>query len=199
MKDIRLLGDILKHKLADYSIPVRTYLVLENTLMLIVLAKFTFQIPYFEVAGSFQPLGLALIGAIYGYQASLRSIMTYFILGIFGVPVFEGSATGIHYLFDVQLVGYYVSFVPAILISASLATFGWDRKWLHSTAMILLSVLVVFLMGIGLPYAIRLEEGFFYEVYDNIPVIALQVIVGILVLQLAWLLAYEAYPELKED
>ncbi len=199
MKDIRLLGDILKHKLADYRIPVRTYLVLENTLTLVILAKFTFQIPYFEVAGSLQPLGVALLGAIYGYQASLRSIVAYFLLGIFGVPVFEGSETGIHYLFDIQLVGYYMSFIPAALISASLATFSWDRKWLHSTAMILLSVLVIFLMGIGLPYAIRLEEGFFYAVYDHIPLIALQVIMGILVLQLAWLLVYEAYPELKED
>jgi biotin transporter BioY len=116
-----------------------------------------------------------------------------------GLPVFEGSESGIHYLFNTQLIGYYSSFIPAILISASLATFSWDRKWLHSTAMILLSVLVIFLMGIGIPYAIRLEEGFFYAVYDNIPLIALQVIVGILILQLAWLLAYEAYPELKED
>ncbi|MFT5915961.1 MAG: biotin transporter BioY [Bacteroidia bacterium] len=199
MKDIRLLGDILKHKLADYRIPVRTYLVFENILVLILLAKFTFQIPYFEVAGSFQPLGVTLIGAIYGYQASLRSIIIYFLLGVFGAPVFEGSESGIQHLFDIQLVGYYSSFIPAVLISASLATFNWDRKWLHSTAMILLSVLVIFLMGVGIPYAIRLEEGFFYAVYDNIPVIALQVIMGTLILQLSWLLVYEAYPELKED
>jgi len=87
-------------------------------------ARFFF--PDNPVPVTLQTFGILLMGSIYGLRLSFISISFYLILGISGVPIFQGHNGGIEYAMGVT-GGYLIGFFLASLLNSFLSTRGFNR------------------------------------------------------------------------
>ena len=79
-------------------------------------SQIRFFIPDNPVPITMQTFGILLIGGLYGPRLTMLSIFSYIIIGIIGVPVFQGHSGGIDYFFGVT-GGYLIGFIFASLNS----------------------------------------------------------------------------------
>jgi len=191
-KDIRLLGDIVKYKLADWNIPVRTYLLLESLLLLILSGEISFLLPFVQSEVTLQPLVVALLGVVYGYQVGVRGVAVYILLFAVGFPLISGA--GWADLCHPAKLGYLIGFFPCTLIAASLATFHWDRRLYLSIPMLLVSLVCI-------PFLQAIFTNIWKSSFDLIGAISwsfipilLQVFLGASLLSILWKAA-EGYLE----
>ena len=71
-----------------------------------------FFIPGNPVPITFQTLGILLMGGILGLKWGFGSILGYVLIGLVGVPVFQGGNGGIDYISGVT-GGYILGFILA--------------------------------------------------------------------------------------
>ena len=88
------------------------------TISLIIFTSIFAQIKYFlpdnPVPITLQTFGILLMGGILGPRWGFGSSSAYILLGIIGVPVFQGANSGFDYVLGVT-GGYIVGFIPASL------------------------------------------------------------------------------------
>ena len=197
MKDIRLLGDIVKHQLVAWKIPVNLYIGIENLLMLIITAKVSYTIPFVGVVDNFQSLALILIGVIYGYQSSLKALAVYLLLGCLGLPVFDSNQAGIDYILQSQQIGLLIGYIPATIVAATLATYHWDRHLGLSLILFFFCLIIVHLLAFAVLKAHHLiQSGIDLTFFSSS--ICLEAIIGALFISLCWQITYVNHPELRK-
>lgn len=114
--------------------------------MLVGFGRATFYLPDNPVPISFQTTGVLLIGGVLGLRWSLFAILTYYFLGMAGVPVFKDGGNGWHYISGTVTAGYIIGFVAAAPLVGFLTEHGWTRG--RALWPMLLGGLVVYVPGL---------------------------------------------------
>lgn len=202
MRDIRLLGDIVKHKLADFNIPIRTYIGIENVLLLIISAKlhYTIPIPFFGFVDHFQSLTIVIIGVVYGYQTSLRGISIYLALGLIGLPVFEQHEAGLTYILQNNKLGLMLGYFLASVVAATLSTYHWDRKFHLAILLFFLCITVIHVIRFS--FLSLSSEGVYsaqHLLEYALSSITIETLIGAAFTSLCWHLSYSIFPELRNE
>jgi biotin transport system substrate-specific component len=91
------------------------------------LARVRFYLPDNPVPITLQTFGVLLTGAVLGWRWGLVSATGYYLLGMAGVPVFQGGGNGWHYVSGTVTAGYLLGFILAVGIVGFLSQRGWDR------------------------------------------------------------------------
>jgi biotin transport system substrate-specific component len=91
------------------------------------LARVRFYLPDNPVPITLQTLGILLMGGVLGWRWGLVSAVGYFLIGMAGVPVFQGGGNGWHYVTGTVTAGYLLGFVLAAGLVGFLSQRGWNR------------------------------------------------------------------------
>lgn len=137
-------------------------LVTLGTLIIAIAAQIS--IPWQPVPLTFQSSTIILLALACGWRLGLQMVISYLVLGAFGLPVFANFSGGIQVLFG-PTAGYLYGFVPAVMLAGYLAQKGWSRNWFHSFLAAIISVLPIFIFGvIGLQFFIGWQKAFLFGV-----------------------------------
>ena len=119
-------------------------LALVGTIALTVSAKL--QIPFWPVPLTMQTFVVLVIGAAFGWQLGVATLLLYLAEGALGLPVFAGTPArgiGLAYMSG-PTGGYLAGFVAGAALCGWLAERGWDRSvWRTAAAMSLGHVLIL--------------------------------------------------------
>ncbi len=107
------------------------------------------EVPLWPVPITGQTLAVLLVGSAYGALRGTLSMVLYAALGVLGLPVFSGAASGTSVLLG-PTGGYIIGFIFAAAFTGWIAQRSWDRKILRSIAGFLGGSAVTF--AIGLPW-----------------------------------------------
>ena len=89
-----------------------TFLVAFFVLFQYLFSQIRFFLPDNPVPITMQTFGILILGGVYGPRLTIISVFSYMIIGIIGVPVFQGNNGGIEYFFGVT-GGYLIGFIFA--------------------------------------------------------------------------------------
>ena len=112
-----------------------TFLVAFFVLFQYLLSQIRFFLPDNPVPITMQTFGILILGGVYGPRLTIISVLSYMIIGIVGVPVFQGNNGGIEDFFGVT-GGYLIGFIFASTIISVLSKNGL-KKGLSIWAMII--------------------------------------------------------------
>ena len=96
--------------------------------VLVGFGRATFFLPDNPVPITFQTTGVLLIGGALGIRWGLFAILTYYFLGMAGVPVFKDGGNGWHYVSGTVTGGYIIGFIAAAAIVGFLTQRGWHHS-----------------------------------------------------------------------
>jgi biotin transport system substrate-specific component len=117
-------------------------LILGGTLLIALSAQLQFVLPFSPVPITGQTFTVLLLGALYGSTRGPATVVTYLALGVMGLPVFAGGASGVARLIG-PTGGYLVGFLAAAFVVGWLSERGWDRKpWTTAVSMIIGSAVI---------------------------------------------------------
>ncbi len=140
--------------LSQYHLPtitdsrIRQFLfALTGSLLLTLSAKLS--IPLYPVPITMQTLVVLLIGFVFGPRLAGLTVCLYLLEGIIGLPVFQGSGSGIIYMTG-PTGGYLAGFLVATVVCGKLAQLGWDRRVVTTFAGMLIGNLIIY--GCGLTW-----------------------------------------------
>lgn len=119
--------------------------VLAGTGLLALSAKIA--VPFWPVPMTLQVLAVFLIGAAYGRDLALVTLLVYLAQGAAGLPVFA-SGTGVAYMAG-PTGGYLVGFVVAAAIAGHAADRGFDREPFRLFLAMLVGELVILGFGVA--------------------------------------------------
>lgn len=141
--------------LADTLWPAQANRTLRNLTLvalgsLLLTATAKFQIPFYPVPMTLQPLAVLLIGATFGWRLGATTVAFYLAQGAMGLPVFAGTpekGIGLAYMMG-PTGGYLLGFLLAAVVTGWLAERGWDRRLLPTLTMLTLGMAVIYLPGV---------------------------------------------------
>jgi len=123
-------------------------LIMLGTLFVAVLAQVKIPLPFTPVPLTGQTFAVLLIGATLGSKRGAASMLLYFALGAFGLPVFAGGASGLAYLSGATF-GYLIGFVMAAYIIGLLAERGLERNVRTSLIPFVVGTVIIYVCGIA--------------------------------------------------
>jgi len=109
-----------------------------------------FFIPGNPVPITFQTVGILLMGGILGPKWALGSVLGYILLGLAGLPVFQGGNGGIDYITGVT-GGYIIGFILASTFVGFLTKIGLNKSnsiWAYIIGTILVYVPAIIWLSI---------------------------------------------------
>lgn len=118
-------------------------LAVAGTLLLAVSAKVT--VPFWPVPMTLQTLAVFAIGAAYGRNLAVATVLLYLFEGAIGLPVFTAGA-GLAYLAG-PTGGYLAGFVIAAGIAGWAADRGFDRNPVKLFGAMLVGEVVILVLG----------------------------------------------------
>jgi biotin transport system substrate-specific component len=125
------------------------------------------EVPLWPVPITGQTLAVLLVGSSLGALRGTLSMLLYAVLGIVGLPVFSGAASGMGVVLG-PTGGYIVGFVLAAALTGWIAQRSWDRRVLRSLLGFAGGTVVTFAIGLpwlavtlGLDLQQTLEAGLF--------------------------------------
>ena len=122
-------------------------LILGGSLLIALSARLQLILPFSPVPITGQTFAILLLGALYGSKRGLATVLTYFALGVMGLPVFAGGAFGVARLIG-PTAGYLAGFLAAAFVVGLLSEKGWDRKpWTTASSMIIANV-IIYMIGV---------------------------------------------------
>jgi biotin transport system substrate-specific component len=122
-------------------------LILGGSLLIALAAQLRVALPFSPVPITGQTFAVLLLGALYGSKRGPATVATYLALGVMGLPVFAGGASGAARLIG-PTAGYLGGFLVAAFVVGLLSERGWDRKpWTTAVSMIIGSA-VIFVTGV---------------------------------------------------
>lgn len=92
-----------------------------------LLAQARFYLPDNPVPITFQTYGVLMTGGLLGFRWGLASAVLYYVVGMAGVPVFQGAHSGWDYVAHGVTGGYLLGFMLASTFTGYLSQRGWDR------------------------------------------------------------------------
>jgi biotin transport system substrate-specific component len=117
-------------------------LILGGSLLIALSAQLQLRLPFSPVPITGQTFAVLLLGALYGSKRGPATVATYLALGVMGLPVFAGGASGVARLVG-PTAGYLVGFLAAAFVVGSLSERGWDRKpWTVAASMVIGSAII---------------------------------------------------------
>ncbi|MCD6045773.1 MAG: bioY [Gammaproteobacteria bacterium] len=103
-------------------------------------------IPWQPVPMTLQSATVIFLAALLGPSLAARSIVTYYVLGLCGMPVFAGFSAGFHVLMG-PTAGYLLGFLPAAYCAGYLFQKGAARHWSLAWLASMMAASVIFLCG----------------------------------------------------
>lgn len=103
-------------------------------------------IPFWPVPLTMQTFAVLVVGVALGPARGVLALALYLVLGVLGVPIFAGGASGS--LFALTSGGYIIGFVVAAALVGWLARRSWDRR--------VVGAFVTFVAGSAVIYAFGL-------------------------------------------
>jgi biotin transport system substrate-specific component len=125
-----------------------TALVLGGSLLIALAAQIQIVLPFSPVPATGQTFAVLLIGALYGSKRAPATVVTYIVLGIFGLPVFAGGGAGIARMAG-PTAGYLVGFAAATCVVGLLSERGWDRRSSTTAASMIIGNGIIYIFGIA--------------------------------------------------
>jgi biotin transport system substrate-specific component len=119
-------------------------LVAAGTALTAVLAQIA--IPLWPVPITGQTFAVLFVGATLGATRAALSMVLYLAIGVFGLPVFSGHASGS--LFALPSGGFIVGFIFAAALVGWLSQREWDHRWLRTLIAFALGTLVMYAFGL---------------------------------------------------
>ena len=116
--------------------------------LLIVSAKF--QVPFYPVPMTLQPLVVLLLGVVLGSRLGAATVLLYLAQGAAGLPVFAGTpekGVGLAYMVG-PTGGYLLGFALAAYVTGWLAERGFDRTRLGTALAMSLGMVVIYSLGL---------------------------------------------------
>lgn len=89
-------------------------------LLVALAAQIVVPVPFSPVPMTLQPLAVLIVGGLLGAASGLAALVLYLILGILGLPVFAGGASGALHLAG-PTGGYLLAFPIAAAVTGALA------------------------------------------------------------------------------
>ncbi|MFD0915911.1 biotin transporter BioY [Pseudahrensia aquimaris] len=133
-----------------------------GSLLLTIASKI--QVPFFPVPMTLQTLAVFAIGAAYGRNLAVATVLLYLAQGFAGLPVFAGAAAGPAYFIG-GTGGYLAGFVVAAFIIGTAADKGWSKSAIKMGGVILAADVVIFMLGFAwLSTLIGAEKAFTFGV-----------------------------------
>ncbi|MYB34178.1 MAG: biotin transporter BioY [Gammaproteobacteria bacterium] len=123
-------------------------LIVLGTVLLTVSAKI--QIPFYPVPVTMQTFVVLAFSMACGWKLGGLTVISYFMLGAMGLPVFAGTpekGIGLAYMLG-PTGGYLLGFVLAAGCIGYLAERGWDRKWYTTLSAMLIGNIVIYVPGL---------------------------------------------------
>ena len=148
-KNINMLqSNKIKTISEQYSTIITISTAFIGSLLLALLARLSFPVPFSPVPVTGQTFGILFLGALLGSRIGTLSVIMYLFEGIIGLPVFAGGSLGLLYLFG-PTGGYLIGFIPAVYLVGYLSENGWSDKL--STALITMTfgTFIIFIFGIS--------------------------------------------------
>lgn len=105
-------------------------------------------VPLWPVPMTLQTFAVLLVGTTLGPLRGVLSMGLYLAVGVLGLPVFAGAASGS--LFSLTSGGFIVGFVLAAALVGWLAQLEWDRKVVGTLVSFLAGTVVIY--AVGLPW-----------------------------------------------
>lgn len=93
-----------------------------GALLVALAAQVTVPVPFSPVPMTLQPLAVLVVGGLLGAAGGLAALVLYLMLGIVGLPVFAGGASGALHLIG-PTGGYLLAFPISAAVTGALA--GW--------------------------------------------------------------------------
>lgn len=122
-------------------------LILGGSLLIALSAQLQFILPFSPVPITGQTFAVLLLGVLYGSKRGLATVVTYFALGVMGLPVFAGGAFGVARLVG-PTAGYLVGFLAAAFVVGLLSERGWDRKHWTTAASMIIGNGIIYMVGV---------------------------------------------------
>jgi len=142
-------------------------LILLWTLVIALSAQVSLPVPGSPVPVTGQTFGVLLTAGALGFRRAFAATLLYVLIGVVGLPVFAGGASGVQWVFGAT-GGYLVGFVLAAVAVGGLAEMGWDRHLIGSIGAMLIGSALIY--AVGLPWlaivahldiATTLEKGLY--------------------------------------
>ena len=119
-------------------------------------------LPFTPVPLTLQTFFVLLSAAFLGLRLGIFTQLAYILLGVFGVPVFTGTLTGLVYLTQ-PTAGYLFGFVAAAIFVAGLIKYAKDNLFLIMAIFCFADFLLLFCGATWLKISLRITwlESFF--------------------------------------
>ena len=161
-------------------------LIVLGTLLVAALAQVIIPLPFTPVPITGQTFAVLLVGAALGSKRGLAALSLYSLMGLSGLPVFAGGASGIAYSIGPTL-GYLVGFIAAAYVIGLLAERGLERSVRTSLVPFLAGTLVIYFFGAGwLAFQFGLDKALTLGVLPFIVGDAIKLVLAALTLPAAW-------------
>ena len=128
------------------SVVTNIVLVLAGTGLVVLCSQPFLVIPMVPVPITMQTFAVLLVGSALGPARGAVSLGLYLVLGVAGLPVFAGNASGS--LFALPTGGYIVGFVVAAIVVGWFANLAWDRHVLKTLLSFAIGSLVIYAFGV---------------------------------------------------
>jgi biotin transport system substrate-specific component len=122
-------------------------LILGGSFLIALSAQLQFILPFSPVPITGQTFAVLLLGVLYGSKRGLATVVTYFALGVMGLPVFAGGAFGVARLVG-PTAGYLVGFLAAAFVVGLLSERGWDCKPWTTAASMIIGNGIIYMVGV---------------------------------------------------
>ncbi len=123
-------------------------LVVFGSLLLTASAKF--QVPFYPVPMTLQPLVVLMLGVVLGSKLGGAAVLFYLMQGAMGLPVFAGTpekGLGLLYMAG-PTGGYLAGFLVAAVVTGWLAERGLDRSRVGALVAMVTGMAVIYALGL---------------------------------------------------
>lgn len=151
-------------------------------LVLAIFAQLRIEIPWneAEIPISGQSFAVLVIGFLMPRQWGLIAILIYLLLGIIGLPVYAGGASGIA-TFAKGSGGYLIGFIAAAGLMSRLSANGWGASFSKCLMAMAIGTIVILIFGLAwLAYLYGASKALEYGLYPFIPGAIIKAFLGAL-------------------
>lgn len=132
----------------DQALTFTIGISITGSILLALLARLSFPVPFSPIPITGQTFGILLLGAMLGKRLGTITVITYIIEGAIGLPVFAGGSTGLLYLFG-PTGGYIIGFIPAVFLVGYLCEKGWNKHFISAITSMTLGTMMIFVFGVS--------------------------------------------------
>jgi biotin transport system substrate-specific component len=142
----KTFGELLKPNTKALGRLYDILLVMLGTAAIALSAYVRIPLPFTPVPLTGQTFAVLFVGMLYGSKRGSLSVLFYLLVGLAGVPVFQGGNSGWEYIAG-PTGGFLIGFMLAAFFTGYLAEYRFDRSfWKTFTAMCMGNI-IIYLFG----------------------------------------------------